>query len=105
MTQNTVIWTPKSVETLFCRSFSQICCTTVFAATNSTGLSDLLSAVSLAHSHHITDLVSFSAGGAARCALLPPVCRHPYLFSAPQQHPVSVSVVGGICFLVNEGIQ
>ena len=44
MTQNTVIWTPKSVDTPFCPLFSQICCTTVFATTNSTGLSDLTSA-------------------------------------------------------------
>ena len=100
MTQNTVIW---SVETPFCRSFSQSCCTRDFAATHSTGLSDLLFARGPAHSHHITDLflVSFSARGlahsitacvAARCALLLPVCGDLYLFSVAQQHPVSVSV-------------
>ena len=40
-----------------------------FAVTNSTGLSDLLSARGLAHSHRITDLffVSSSAQGLAHC--------------------------------------
>ena len=69
MTQTTVIWTPKSVQTPFCQSFSQICYTTVFAATNFTRLSDLLRACGLAHSNRITDLflVSFSARGLAHC--------------------------------------
>ena len=56
MTQYTFIWAQNSVETPFCHSFSRICHTTVFPATNSTGLSDLLSARGLAHSHRITGL-------------------------------------------------
>ena len=119
MTRNTVISGLKSVETVFCRSVSKICRTTVFAATNSTGLSDLLSARGFAHSHHITDLflMSFSARGLAHCAFqLPHVFPHvacccflsvgTHICSPPHnsiQFPFQL--VGGICFLVNEDIQ
>ena len=69
MTRNTFIRALNSVETPFCHSFSQICYTTVFAATNSPELSDLLSARGLAHSHRITNLflVYFSLWGLAHC--------------------------------------
>ena len=69
MTQSKVIGTPKSVQTPFCQAFSQICYTTIFAATNFSRLSDLLSARGLVHSHRIADLflVSFSARGLAHC--------------------------------------
>ena len=104
---------------VFCRSFSQICSTTVFGVTNSTGLGDLLSARGLAHSHRITDLffVTFSARGLAHCgcqlpqALPQVVCC---CFLSVRIHICSLphnsilfpfQLVGGICFLVNEGIE
>ena len=121
MTQTTVIWAPQSVETPFCRSVSQICCTTVFAATNSTGLSDLLAHSRLAHSHRITDLfpVSFSAQGLVHCGchlphVLPRVARRCFLsvgihICCPPHNSIQIQLpfqlVGGICFFVNEGIQ
>ena len=118
MTQNTVIWTPKSVQTPFCRLLLQICCTTDLAATNSTGLSDLLSARVLAHSHHITDLflVSFSVRGLAHCGCqlphaLPHVARRCFLsvgihICSPPHNSIQFpfQLVGEICLLVNEGI-
>ena len=69
MTQNTFIWDLNSVATPFCHTFQQICHTTVFRATNSTGLSDLVSARGLVHSQRITYLFlgSFSARGLAHC--------------------------------------
>ena len=117
MTQSTVIWTPKSVETPFCRSFSQICCTDVFAATNFTGLSDLRSARGLAHLRRITDLflVSFSARGLAHCGRqLPHVLPHItcccflsvgiHICSPPHNSiQFLLQLGGGVCFLVNEG--
>ena len=119
MTRNTVIWTLKLVETPFCQSFSQMCYTTVFAATNSTGLSDLLSARGLAHSHHTTDLflVSFSARGLAHCGCqlphaLPHVARCCFLsvgihICSPPHNSIRFPFqsVGGVCLLVYEGIQ
>ena len=76
MTRNMVIWTLKSVETPFYQSFLQISSTTVFAATNSTGLSDLLSARGLVHSHRITNLflVSCRARGLPHCG-----CQLPHV--------------------------
>ena len=119
MTGNTVIWTPKSVETPICQSFLQICYTAVFAATSSTGLSDLLSARGLAHSHRITDLflVSFTVRGLAHCGCqlshaLPHVARCCFLsvgfhICSPPHNSIHFpfQFVGGVCFLVNEGIQ
>ena len=96
-----------------------MCSTTVFVVTNSTKLSDLLSARGLAYSHRITDLffVTFSAGGLAHCGChLPQALPHVacccflsvgiHICSPPHntiQFPFQL--VGGICFLVNEGIQ
>ena len=119
MTQNTVIWTPKSVETPFCWLFSQICCTDVCAATTSTGLSDLRSARGLAHSHPIADLslVSFSGRGLAHCG-----CRLPHAvpqvacccflsvgihICSPPHNSIEFlfQLVGVIWFLVNDIIQ
>ena len=80
MTQNTLIWALNSVETPFCHSLPQICHTTVFAATISRGLSDLLNARGLAHSNRITDLflMNFSAGW-----------RRDHHFPSPRKlHPV-----------------
>ena len=118
MTRNTVFWTLNSVETPFCQWVSQICYITVFVATNSTGLRDLLSARGLPHSHRITDLffVSFSARGLehCRCQLahgLPRVVRCCFLSvgihscSLPHngiQFPFQLA--GGVFPLVNEGI-
>ena len=119
MTRNTVIWTLKSVETPFGQSVSQICHTIVFAKTNSTGLSNLLSAPGLAHSHRITDLylVSFSAQGLAHCG-----CRLPHALPHvacgcflsigihicyPPNNSIQFpfQLVGGVCLLVTQGIQ
>ena len=63
MTQNMFIWAPNSVETPLCHTFSQMGHTTLFPATNCTGLSNPLTARGPAHSHRITDLsfVYFSA--------------------------------------------
>ena len=97
----------------------QICCTTVFAATNSTGLSDLLSARGLAHSHRNTDpfVVSFGAQGLAHCGCQlphasPHVARCCFLsvgihICSPAHNSIQFpfQLVGGICFFVNEGIQ
>ena len=118
MTQNMVIWTLKSVETVFCRSSSQICSTTVFVGTNSTGLSDLLSARVLAHPHRITYLffVTTSARGLAHCGCqLPQALLHVACccflsvginICSPPNNGIQFpfQLVGGICFLVNEGI-
>ena len=118
MTQNTLIWTAKSVGTPFCRSISQICCTTVLAATHSTGLSNVLSVRGLAHSQCITDLflASFGARGLAHCGCqlphaLPHVARRCFLsvgihICSPPHNNIHFpfQLVGGICFFVNEGI-
>ena len=119
MTRNTAIRTPKSVETPFCQAFSQFCYKTLFAATISTGLSDLLSARGLLHTHRITDLflVSFSVRGLAHCG-----CQLPHVFPhaarcsflsvcihicSPPHNSIQCpfQLVGGACFLVNEGTQ
>ena len=42
--------------------------------------------------------VSVNACVASRCTLLLPVCRHPHLFSAPQQHLVYLLVSCSVCF-------
>ena len=97
----------------------QICSTTVFVVTDSTGLSDLRSARGLAHSHRISDLffVTFSARGLAHCgSQLPQALPHVacclflsvgiHICSPPHnsiQFPFQL--VGRICLLVNEGIQ
>ena len=119
MTQNTSIWAPNSVQSPFCHWFSQICHTTVFAATSSTGLSGLLSAPGLGHSHHNTDLflVYFSARGFAHCG-----CQLPHSLAgvarccllsvgihicSPPHNSIQFwfQVVCRVCLLVNEGIQ
>ena len=119
MTRNTVISALKSVQTPFSQSFSQKYYTTVFAATNSTGLRDLLSVRGLAHSHCITDLflVSFSTRGLAHCGCqlphaLPHVGRCCVLsvsirFCSPPHNSIQFpfQLVGGVCLFVNEGIQ
>ena len=119
VTRNTVIWTPKSVELPFWKSFLQICSTPVFAATHSTGLSDLVTVRSFAHSHLITDLflVSFSVRGLVHCGCqlrhaLPQVARCCFLFvgihiCSPPHNSIQFpfQLVGGVCFLVNENIQ
>ena len=119
MTRDRVILTLKSVKTPFCQSLSQICYTTVLGATNSTKLSDLLSARGVAHSHHITDqyLVSFGARGLAHCECqlphaLPHVARCCFLSVAIHTcHPphngiqFPFQLVGVVCLLVTEGIQ
>ena len=117
--ENTSIWALNLVETPFCHSFSQICYTRVFASTNSTGLSDLLSARGLAHSHRITDLfvVYFSARGLVHCTCQLPHslahlarCCFPsvgvYICSPPHNNiQFPFQLVYGVCLLVNEGIQ
>ena len=106
MTRKTVIWSPNSVETPFCRSISEICYTTVFAATNSTGLSDLLSVRGLAHSHRIRGmfLVYFSARGLTLPHALPHVAIH---ICCPPHNSIQFpfQLVGGVSLWVNEGIQ
>ena len=100
MTLNTVIWTLISVETPFCQSFSQICYTTAFAATNSTGLSDLLSARGLAHCG--CQLPHALAHVACCCFLSVGI----HICSPPHNSiKFPLQLVGGVCLLVNEGIQ
>ena len=119
MTRNTVIWTLNSVETPFCQSFSQICYKTCFASTDSTGVSDLLSARGVTHSQCITHpfLASFSARGRAHCG-----CQLPHLSArvacccflflgihicSPPHNSIQFpsQSVGGVCLLVNEDIR
>ena len=118
-TQNAVIWGLNSVKTPFCHCSSQICYPTAFAATNSKGSNDPLSARGLAHSHRITDLfvVSFSARSLVHCRCqLPHALAHVagccflsvgiHICSPPHnsiQFPFQL--VGGVCLLVNKGIQ
>ena len=118
MTGNTFIWALNTVEMPFCHLVSQICYTTAFSATNSTGLSDLLSARGLAHSNHITDLflVSLSARGLAHCGFQLPhssvhVARCCFLsvgihICSPPHNSMQLpfQLVCGVCRLVNEGI-
>ena len=118
MTQNTFIWALNSVQKPFCRSLLQRCHTTVFRASNLTGLSNLLRARGVAHSHRITDLsfVYFSAGGLAYCG-----CQSPdsmahiacccflsvgiHISSPPHKSIQFLFQLDcGVCLMVNEGI-
>ena len=118
MTRNTVIRTLESVKMVFCKSFSQICSTTLFVVIYSAALSELLSARGLGHSHCITYLffVMFSVRGLEHCGCqlpqaLPHVACRCFLsvgihICSPPHNSIRFrfQLVGGICFLVNDCI-
>ena len=116
MTQNTFISAVNAVETPFCHSFSQIFHPTVFLATNSTGLSDLLSACGLVHSNRITNLFFVYFRGLAHCGCqLPHSLAHVaccsflpvsiHICSPPQNRILfTFQLVCAVDLLINEGI-